>query len=356
LLLWTLLFVAAAYGSIVFSAQDFIHRDGLYLPHAGTLYGRDFTNLYFGGRAAWFDGLNVYSLADYQAALSRAGIKAGQNYSYPPVTLALGALLSLLPYLFALSLWSLAGLACFLLAARPYVRFAWPWLLLLPGCAAIPNGQYGLFTAALWLWSFRGSGTAAGLLTVKPHLGLLMAPTLALRGRWRQAAVAAAVGLALWGLGEYLFGLTRAFFEQGARIQARVLLTPTAEPYFAAMPSTFVRLRQFAFAWPAHIAVAGVTVAMLWPLRHQPLRRLAFPLATATFLILPYSFAYDMAVVSLGFAVLIDDRWGDLGWTGRAAALAGFAAPLVPAFAPPLLRAGLWVQRKALLATTAPER
>ena len=349
--LWVAMLLVGAYDAVVYSLSDLVHRDGLYLPHSSTFYGRDFTNLYFGGRFAWFDGVNVYDSAAYLAALRDVGIFAGQNYSYPPITLALGALLSLLPYLLALALWAIGGLVCFILAARPYIRFNWLWLLMLPACAATPNGQYGLYTAALWLWSFRGSGVSAGLLTVKPHLGLLLAPALSPPRRWRQAAIALLVAILLWTAGELLFGLTRAFFEEGADLQLRVLTTASEQPYFSAMPSTFVRLRHFTFAWPAHLVVVAITLAMLWPLRRQPLQSLAFPLATATFLILPYGFAYDMAVVALGFAVLVHDHWGRLNWPGRLCALAGFAGAIFPAFAPPLLLMGLWVQRSLLLSS-----
>lgn len=349
LVLWVALLVVGAYGPFVFALQDLTHLQGWYLPHAGTYWGRDFTNLYFGGRLGW-DGLDVYQLGDYQAALHQLGIEAGQNYSYPPATLFVGKALSLLPYPAAFLLWAVAGLACFIVAARPYIRFAWPWLLLVPAAAAFPNGQYGLFLAALWLWAFRGSGAATGVLTLKPHCGLLLAPALFVRRKWCTIAVAVIVTLALWGLAEWCFGLTRSFFESGARVQLSVLATSRDEPYFAAMPSVFVRLRHWPIAaWTAQGVVALATLAMIWPLWRLPLKALAFPLATATFLILPYSFAYDMAVVSLGFAVLIHDRWGEMDWPERAAAAGGYMAVIVPMLAPPLLFAGLWAQRRAAL-------
>lgn len=354
LLLWVALLLTAAFRPLHFTVLELTHLQGVYLPHALTFVGRDFTNLYFGGdMVSRLPGFNVYDQTAYLHELNRVGIKAGQNYSYPPATLIVGAALATLPYPVALGAWALGGIACFVAAARPYIRFAWPWLLLLPMVAEFPYGQYGLFAAALWLWSFRGSGPAAGVLTLKPHLGLLLAPILAIQRRWRQAAIAAGTAILLWGLGEALFGLTRSYFAEGFQVQLQILLTPYDEPYFGGMPSTFIRLRHLALAWPAHIAVSLAALAMIWPLRHQPLQRLAFPLATSTFLILPYSFAYDMAAVGLGFLVIIDTQWGQMGWRDRAFAVAGYAASAIPSIAPPLLLMGLWVQRELLLSPTA---
>ncbi|MDQ3145165.1 MAG: DUF2029 domain-containing protein [Pseudomonadota bacterium] len=343
-----------AYPSFQFALLDFIHRDGHFLPHAGTWWGRDFTNLYFGGRFAVAEGINVYDQAAYLPALREQGILAGQNYSYPPATLAIGFLLSLLPYVAALLLWSLAGLACFLVAARRYINFPWPWLLLLPATVPFPNGQWGLFVAALWLWSFAGSGSAAGLLTMKPHLGILLAPALAFKRRWRQMAVAVAVTLLIWLSAEWAFGLTRSYLTVGAETQMAILTTRSDQPFFSAMPSTYAALRLFPFAWWAHAAVAVASLALLWGLRQQPLIRLAFPLATASFLVLPYGFAYDMAVVSLGFLTLLHTRWGDLTWPSRAMAIGGYLSVAFPQAAPVLLLAGLWVQRQVLRSLPRP--
>ncbi|MEQ7873046.1 glycosyltransferase family 87 protein [Sphingomonas sp. ASV193] len=349
LIVWTAMLLLGAVTMLNRSIVDWTHRDGLWLPHAGTMIGRDFTNLYFGGRFGWA-GVDVYDLSAYQGLLHQVGILSGQNYSYPPATLAIGAALSQLPYGGALLLWWLGSVALFVLAARRTIGFAWPWLLLLPTLAEMPNGQYGILASALWLWSFRGSGVAPGLLTLKPHLGILLAPTLIAKRRWRQVAVAAAVALLLWGAGEALFHLTRAYLTAGAQTQIGVLLRSSEEPYFAGIPSTYVRLRHNPFAWAAHLAVSAAALAMLWRLRHLPLDRLVFPAATATFLVLPYSFAYDMAAVSLGFAVLLDHDWGAMGWRQRAMTIGGYVGTAFPAIAPPLLLAGLWVQSERLLA------
>lgn len=348
LLLWVAVLLAASFSSMSASLIDWHYRDGIFLPHSGTWFGRDFTNLYLGGRLA-FEGVNVYNVAEYQTALRLEGILAGQNYSYPPATLLLGKALSMLPYEAALYLWSVGGLASFIIAARPYIRFHWLWLLLIPAAAAFPNGQWGLYAAALWLWSFRGSGLAAGFLTMKPHLGLLLPPALLARQRWHQIVGASIAAGLVWLAGEWATGLTLEFLTSGAKVQLAVLTNSNDQPYFTAMPSTYVILRHVPFAGMAHLVIACVAVALCWKLRDQPLARLAFPLATATFLVLPYSFAYDMGVVSLGFAILLNEKWAELSWPRRAITSAVLMVPAFPSYAPPILLAGLYLQREMLL-------
>jgi hypothetical protein len=79
---------------------------------------------------------------------------------------------------------------------------------------------------------------------------------------------------------------------------------------------------------------------------------LAFISATATFLILPYAFNYDMTVVCLGFALMLFRHWGDLpGWQ-RAALIGGYLSPqmtflgwaLEAPIVPAVLLAGLHAQ------------
>ena len=278
--------------------------------------------------------------------LKQFGIVANQNYSYPPATLLLGSALSWLPYLPALAVWSLGGWVAFYLAARTYVPFHPAWVLLLPATVSMPNGQYGVFAAALWLFAFRGSGIAAGLLTLKPHLGLLLAVCLLAKHRWMQIAAALAAMILLWATAEAVFQLTLQFATEGIATQASVLTDTNAQPYFAAMPSAYIRLRNTFLAWPAQVMIAMAALAMLWTARNRPLKDLAFPAATATFLVLPYGFSYDMGVVSLGFAILIYRHWTVLPLWQRVVSMLGFLSPGWASIAvePLILLAGLYVQ------------
>ena len=73
-----------------------------------------------------------------------------------------------------------------------------------------------------------------------------------------------------------------------------------------------------------------------------------FALATATFLIVPYVFVYDMTVACIGFAILIWRDWGELSFGERAILTLAFLVPNItlglPALSPPILLLALWVQ------------
>jgi hypothetical protein len=216
------------------------------------------------------------------------------------------------------------------------------------------SGQYGGLTSALWLWSFQDNqakaGVASGLLTVKPHLGILLAPLLLIKRRWLQIAAACLCAGAAVLASEIAFHLWAAFFSEAVPHQTRILTDGTNQPYFLGMGSAFVALRHTPFAWAAQAAAALCALAILSPIiRTVVVKDLCFPLATATFIVLPYSFDYDMTVVSLGFAVMIYARWAELSRFELAIASLACIAPSLTAtrIVPVILLAGLAVQVKA---------
>jgi hypothetical protein len=344
-IVWILLFGVNALPWLLFSYADFLALDSHWVSRAGMLWGRDFSNQWFGGKLA-LDGLNVYDNTAYREAIRSYGATAFQNYSYPPHTLLLGAILAIFPYPVALFLWAMGGSILLYRAAKPYVPFS-PWLVLLvPSLARIPYGQFGLLTSALFLFAMRGSGVAAGFLTMKPHLGILLAAAMAVKKRFRQILVALAVTVLLLLLSEWMFGLGSAFLHEGLQTQALVLRTGFDAAYFSVMPSAYVALRHTGLEWLAQAAVAVAALSILWQFRSAILADLAFPVATATFIVLPYSFGYDMALVSIGFAVILYAHWTELSWAERLVAILAFSAPnlIGTHIVPLILLAGLWVQ------------
>jgi len=330
---------------LVFSFRDIAALDSRWVSRSGMLWGRDFSNHWFGGIFA-VRGMNIYDQATYQAAIGKFGATAFQNYSYPPHTILLDAFLALFPYPLALWLWAVGGAILFFRAAKPFVPFA-PWLVLLvPSVARLPYGQFGLLTSALFLFSMRGSGVAAGLLTMKPHLGVLLAATMAVKKRFREILVALAVTLALVLVSELWFGLGRAFLTEGLRMQAGVMQNPLDTPYFSVMPSTYVALRHTGLEWIGQAIAAAAGIIILWQFRTADMKDLAFPVATATFIVLPYSFAYDMALVSVGFAVILYCHWAALSMAERMVAVLAFSSPNLTSThtVPLILIAGLWLQ------------
>lgn len=366
------------FGSILalglFLADLIAVRDWL-LPGSGVAWGRDFINVWTGGQLVWSGELD--SLYSYDAYLARihalTGVTGDHNYSYPPQSLFIGAVLGLLPYWLAYLVWTGGTAALFWWAAKPFVR-GFPSVLVILTPAATINlwaGQYGFLAGALWLLCLRFAekqpnvaGVSAGLLAVKPHLGLLLPVVLVLKRQGRVILWAALALAVILGLSALVFGpdLWRAYMIEVPKTQAAIVNAPGDYLYFKMMPTTLVAFR----GWSPILAMMmqGLTAVaalwIVWRTRAAPLRDMGFVAATATFLILPYGFNYDMTVVCLGLAVLLVTRWSRLATWERVALIAGFVLPQlvvglqsVPLpLAPFILLAALWVQAKQAQAGT----
>ncbi|WP_265528377.1 glycosyltransferase family 87 protein [Sphingomicrobium marinum] len=301
-------------------------RDGLLINNS-TLWGRDFVNVWSGGRmlldgdlAALYD-INAYQA--WQAANLDPGIKH-HNYSYPPTSLLYAWTFASLPYVTALFTWLGLSAVAFVAAARPWLKdagIAAPWVLLLPTTAlCLWAGHYGLFFGALWLWAWREvdtsprtAGIATALMIIKPHLAILMPLLFVLKGAWRAFAWAALALGALVGLSIALFGagLWETYLTSTSGTQLG--LVDNIDAFFARMMTGTVTNMLAAgaspaLAWGAQIAVALVALILVINLPRNR-ASLCFGGAIATFLILPYGFNYDLTVVGLAALLLAHNAW-----------------------------------------------
>ena len=261
------------------------------------------------------------------------------DWAYPPQLLFIAGPLARLPVALAFAAWNLVSALLFFLAARPYLPAGVPKILALLTPAAVVNlyfGQLGLLIGALWLWTFRRAPWAAALLTVKPHLALLGAiPILA---DWRLILRTAAVMTAIVALSIAVFGL---------------------DPWRNYLAQLLNNGSRLAHAPPLSFIIYGVTPLMGYPVWAWLIFAAAavwllswnfhvFTAATATFLISPYGFSYDMPVVCLGFALLLSVHWRELDWGERLFATLAFLVPVLGRLGtwpqPFLLLLGLWVQ------------
>ena len=355
--LWVCLWLVPLAPAIIFAVHDLTHLDGLLIRDVGQWFGRDFSDFWLGGQLA-MRGRDPYNLPVYFAWIRQAGITAAEYYLNPPHSLLVFGPLSLVPYPIALVLWTTAGTLLIYFAAKPLVSFD-PRLLLILTPPFLFSGQYGLVSSALWFWSFRRSqtwsGISAAFLTMKPHLGILLAGAMLARRRYKQIAVAVIVTISLLLIAQICFGLMGRYLSEVGATQRQHLLDPSDQPYFAGMTSAYVALRHTRFALAGHLLVCVATIALLWRVRKLPFEELCFPLATATFLILPYAFGYDMVAVFIGFANLVYARWSVMSAAERTAAAVACLSPALTftGLVAPVLLAGLWAQVSQLSRATA---
>ena len=290
----------------------------------GTLIGRDFVNVFTAGHLAADRSLSiVYDVAayqNYQLALFDGRVLR-HNYSYTPVSFLYAWFFALTPYVLSYILWiGLTG-AAFVIAARPYLRDAGlPGWLAVMTPAALLNvwaGHYGFLFGALWLGAWaqldrrpRLAGVLVGLLIVKPHLAILMPLLLAARGAWRAffyAGLTVAVLIAISGLtfGWQLWAdyVTDTLFLQAAMVER------TGDVFLRIMPTAYPAFRLAGLAPPAAwllqavCAVCAMGALLRW--MPQDPRRAGLAAATATFLVLPYAFNYDMTIVGIAAVILL---------------------------------------------------
>jgi hypothetical protein len=309
------------------------------------IWNRDYFNYWLSPRAIWA-GVNPYDLvafADFGLSYHPHGMIDQFNFTYPPQSLFLFAPFALLPPLPSIIAWDVFSLAAFIYAARPYLPKG------LPAAAAVVSpatlicldyGQTGLVTSALFLMAMRGSGLAAAVLTFKPHLGFLVAPGLFLKSK-RSFWIAVGATLALVAASAIVFGHWMDFIQHAGRYQGDQLFYDV-DPYWKTIGVTPV------FGYGLYgLLLFGLPAAVLL-LRNFN----AFTAATATFLISPYGFHYDMSAACLGFVVLLYACWSEMPWWHKAIASLAFLAPVIVQlgtwFVPPLLLCGLFVQTRWL--------
>ena len=212
-LLTALVFYGGVLATIVLS-PDLVNIMGQHV-------GGDFMAFYAAGSAFWQgDALASYDVAWFENQLQEIGPAVdyyGLTWQYPPTYFLFVAPFALLPYKLACLAWLGAGLGFFTWVLRqlPIRRFGLiialtsPFLL-----TAAMQGQNSFFFGGLLILAATLAGTrpvlagvAAGLLTMKPQLGLLIPFAFAAAGCWRAFGTAAVTGLALAGISLLIFGL-----------------------------------------------------------------------------------------------------------------------------------------------------
>jgi alpha-1,2-mannosyltransferase len=266
-------------------------------------------------------------------------------FFYPPIFLLICLPLALLPYLISLAIWLTATGTLYWRMARAWLGeafgampiFAFPAVLI-----NIGHGQNGFLSAALFgagaLWLERRpilAGFCLGALAYKPHLGIMIPIALAIGGRWKTFAAAAAAVVALAAASYGVFGLAtwqgfladtslaRSTLEQGLVGDAK-------------MQSAFAAVRLWGgglgLAYGVQAVVATVAAAgLFWLQRRAPKCGGEGPaMIVAALLASPFLLDYDLVILAAPLAWMLREgaRTGFLRWE-KTLLVAAFVLPAV---------------------------
>lgn len=286
--------------------------------------GRDFVNLWSGGRIALSgDYQSLFDAARYATYLQQhihpSIVENGLVWSYPPTAFWVGLPFAWLPFYVALPVWLALGLAAVawvfrLAGARPTPLWPLPFLVFAPGVLMVLFfGQTALLTSALFIGGIllaRDRPLLAGALlagfVVKPHMGLAIPVVLLALRHWR--AILATAGFATL----YILATLLAFGWEPWDLYLHVtlpkhlgLLTPwgkvlpwmfTAQ-YFPLLAAGLSEALAMRLHWLIALAALGMTAFALPRLRDGNLQLLLA--AAVTLLISPYMQAYELALPAI---------------------------------------------------------
>ena len=316
----SVIYAAAFFCTII--ATTFL-ADGIAIGARGVV-GGDFLAFFTAGKFALSGAAaNAYDFVTFDAALKTAAPieQIGMMWQYPPAMFFLVAPFALLPYKLAFITWIVAGWSVLGWSLRRIGFSGATFRILLFSSLAVSILSYGQISAAtaglLFLAAYdpKGrwlvAGVAAGLLTLKPQLGLLLPFAFLAIGAWRTIAVACATAIILHGLSFIAFGVDgwSAFLDAVLRFRDEIAgaaaLTPPrgmttvfGQAKLAGLSGETAMHLQYA----ATAMLAAMTV-IIWRRTSDPLARAAF-LAAAAIIAAPYAYGYEMVALTLAGAWL----------------------------------------------------
>jgi hypothetical protein len=288
--------------------------------------GTDYAALWTAGKLA-NEGqpLSAYRWEDQKKEFEAlAGAPMAEAYympfPYPPPFLLVVSVMALAGYGMSHLIWTILTSALCVRVAQRISGVAGHALWSAGAMGVVFNayvGQTGALSAALMglgLFQLTArpaiAGVFFGLLSYKPHLGLLVPIALAAAGMWRTFAAAAATTLALAAASIALLGWETwpAFVAQIGNMSAHLHNAP--DPWkLQSFYSTFRTLgagSTVAIVLHGVLAVAvGMMIAWLWRRKDVSLDLKSAALASAALLMSPYLFVYDMSVLMVAQAFLL---------------------------------------------------
>jgi hypothetical protein len=309
---------AATQPRVMTATQELPQSDFAMFWYSGKLLLMNFVNAH-GGHAA----PDAWETNTFRLSLVTPTRAFHLNWMYPPPMGFLAILYSCLPL--ALSFWVFR--AAFLLASALLLRWAGlGWGVIIMGLASpaelhdMLGGQNGALTggivvAALLLIDRRPvrGGALAGLLCIKPQMGLMLPLILFRKPRLAAlAACAAAVAvIALITLPIEGWQAWPWFFARSVHAPAEFVSVPLTQNFPAAGITVFFMARSLhagtSVAWLLQAISSAVAAMLIW---HKwrlpapdPARRMAITLCL-WILLTPYGYLYDLVGYSVGMAAM----------------------------------------------------
>ena len=293
---------------------------------AGRLISTDFLNVYAAGKLALTGApVSAYDWPTHkQLEIQILGydFKGYYGWHYPPFYLFIAAALATLPYAVAHAGWSAISFLPFVAAVRASTGNNAGYLLALAAPALVANvlvGQNGFLTAALIGFALVFlekrpvvAGICLGLLTYKPHFGILFPVALIAAGHWRAfvAAGVTAALLALASVAAYGFEPWLAFLRWLPVTSQAFLSEGRAE--IEKMQSLFALLRTLGvaewIAWSAQTVLSGAIAVAIWTIwrsRDHAYELKAAALGIGVLLATPYIYLYDMVTIAIPIALFM---------------------------------------------------
>jgi len=273
------------------------------------------------GEAAQIFDHSAFSAAQI-ALFGREGCAFFTPFVYPPTFLFFTYPLGWLAYLAAFALWILVTLLLYQAAVYAIIRRSTAVVAAMAPFAVAVNIDFahnGFITAGLiglslvllerrpWL-----AGIFLGLLTYKPHIGVLFPLALLASRNWR-ALASATLATVILGIGAaFAFGPEgwSSFFHALADRQSS-LSPDTRVPL--ALHSVFGLLRWAEtgarVAWGGHLLVAAIVALTVWVVWAKPIpfSLKAAVLCIGSAMISPYILFYDLCILSIAVLFLVRD-------------------------------------------------
>ena len=293
--------------------------------------GGDFLVYWSAAKASYAgDAVLLYNadwLNDHLVSLRPYDGNYGYYWQYPPTFLMVLAPFGLGSYGLGLALWIGATLAFLLFVLRQSFTLGPKMLILIAlsplAFLGLASGQNGFLIGALFILAVDSpktrpivAGVAAGVLTIKPHLGVLIPVAYIAAGCWRAFGVAAITAVGLAALSVIFFGFEAwlAFFD-GMGVASDRLVTSDMEARegypVERMLSPFAVLYSLGVSASVSMAAQGVSALVavaltfwVWSSPRFAAYRAAL-LCCFALLVPPYVYHYDMAVLLYPCMVLI---------------------------------------------------